>query len=87
MSGVEHLAMLSTDQLFSRYEGYAALYIQSGNEVHLSRAEEAKAEINSRIIPFTIVKRKGKRTTVIELDGERFVWDSGSTFRGGVKRK
>lgn len=87
MSRVKHLAVLSTDQLFSRYEGYAALYIQSGNEVHLSRAEEAKAEINSRIIPFSIIKRKGKRITVIELDGERFVWDSGSTFRGGVKRK
>jgi len=83
------LAELSLQSLFTKYEGYAARYIQTGEASHLQIVEAVKVEIRKRVMPtrVKVVKRRGERITAIEFEGERFTWDSGSTFRGGVKRK
>ncbi|MEK4715366.1 hypothetical protein [Sporosarcina sp. FSL K6-5500] len=46
---MERLASMSIDNLFSRIEGYGALYIQTGDERFHSYVREAKEEISRRV--------------------------------------
>lgn len=82
--------MTSIESLLDRIIGFSLLYVQSGNFRHYARAQEAKSSLLNLLdkpsAEVKVVKVRNGIPSVIEFQGDRFTFDAGSTFRGGVRR-
>lgn len=70
---------------------YASLHGVSGKQHHYDKVKETIAEVMNlanqpTINEIKITKYKNGRPTVVDWNGERWVLDSQTTFRGGVQR-
>lgn len=81
---------MSIENLLEKIIGHSLLYVQTGDHRHYAKAKDAEASIiklvKSPPSEVLVVKEKKGIPTVIEWKGERFTFDSQSTFRGGVNR-
>ena len=83
------MSAMEIKELLHTIATYASLHGVSGKQHHYDMVQEATAAVmkivedQSNVI---VLKERKGRPTVIEWQGERFTYDSQSTFRGGVQR-
>ncbi len=80
---------MTIKNLINRIAAYASLYSISGKDHHYAQVQQTTAKVMSLVdkqSSVKVIKERNGKPTIIEWQGERFTFDSQSTFRGGVKR-
>ena len=82
---------MTIESLVERVIGYSALYVQSGRPEHYAVVTKTKAEIvRLSKLPLDtdeikVTKYTKGRPSVVDWNGERWIYDPQTTFKGGKK--
>lgn len=80
------------EKILERMIAFASLFLLTGSDRHYEKVQDSIAEVlkladKPSTDEIKIVKYKNGKPSVIDWNGERWVFDPGTTFRGGAPRR